>query len=227
MSEPMSAEEGRSREAPVPGRRAWLDMIFNDHGIFRLIYRNHFRVGRDMYRSNQPFPYQIRQANRAGMRTVVNLRGASHKGYYLLERQACAECGIDLVDFLVRSRDLPSAESLHEAAALFKRIRYPALMHCKSGADRAGFMSALYLLVHEGRPAEEAQRQLHWFYGHYRQSKTGVLDHFFDAFRAHHQTTGEDFYTWVDTVYDPEALAREFHSERWANLLVDRVLRRE
>lgn len=227
MSEPMSAEGGRTREARAIGRGAWFDMIFNDHGIFRLFYRNFFQVAPGMYRSNQPSPNQIRRAARAGIKTIVNLRGASEKGYYLLERQACEACGIELVDFMVRSRDLPSAASLHEARALFERIRTPALMHCKSGADRAGFMSALYLLVHEGRPLEEARRQLHWFYGHYRQSKTGVLDHFFDAYKAHRDATGEDFFTWVDTAYDPEALSREFHSARWANLLVDRVLRRE
>jgi protein tyrosine/serine phosphatase len=227
MGEETSARGAETGQENLPGRGAWLDMIFNDHGIFRYLYRNHFKVGPGMYRSNQPTPHQVRRAARAGIRTIVNLRGASAKGHYVLERQACKACGIELVDFMVRSRDLPDAAVLREARELFARIRYPALMHCKSGADRAGFMSALYLLVHQGRPVEEAARQLHWFYGHYRQSKTGVLDRFFDTYRAHRDATGEDFYTWVDTAYDPEAIRREFHSERWANVLVDRVLRRE
>ena len=32
------------------------------------------------------------------------------------------------------------------------------LMHCKSGADRAGLMSVLYRHLHEGVPIEEAKR---------------------------------------------------------------------
>ena len=48
------------------------------------------------------------------------------------------------------------------------------MMHCKSGADRAGLMSALYLLIVEKRPAREAAQQLAWKYGHVRQAKTGL-----------------------------------------------------
>ena len=30
---------------------------------------------------------------------------------------------------------------------MFETIEYPAVMHCKSGADRAGIMAALYLIL--------------------------------------------------------------------------------
>ena len=52
------------------------------------------------------------------------------------------------------------------------------MMHCKSGADRAGLMAALYLLIAK-QPAREAVKQLTWKYGHVKQAKTGVLDAFF------------------------------------------------
>ncbi len=42
---------------------------------------------------------------------------------------------------------------MRDARALFDRIEYPALFHCKSGADRVGLMAALYLFFKEASPA--------------------------------------------------------------------------
>ena len=36
---------------------------------------------------------------------------------------------------------------IFKADALFKIIKYPALIHCKSGADRAGIVSYLYKIL--------------------------------------------------------------------------------
>ena len=54
------------------------------------------------------------------------------------------------------------------------------LMHCKSGADRAGLMSVLYRFLHEGVPLKEATQELSLKYGHFRQADTGILDYFFE-----------------------------------------------
>jgi hypothetical protein len=35
------------------------------------------------------------------------------------------------------------------------------------------------------------------------------------------------FLDWVDTVYDPKALKRDFRAAGWARRLVDQVLKRE
>lgn len=225
----------RDRSDPPPrqlrGRgdrlRAHLLSLFIDHGIFRAAYRNWHEIAPGVYRSNQPSPAQIERAARAGVRTVVNLRGQSNDSYHLLERDACARLGLELIDFKVFSRELPSAKRLHEIGRLFETIRYPALMHCKSGADRVGLMSVLYLLVHERRPLEEALRQLGIKYGHYRQARTGILDKLFEAYGEYHAKTGTDFYTWVDTAYDRKALTLAFHENRWASILVDWILMRE
>ena len=55
------------------------------------------------------------------------------------------------------------------------------LMHCKSGADRAGLMSVLYRFLHEGVPLKEAKKELSLKYGHIRQAHTGILDYFFET----------------------------------------------
>ena len=88
-------------------------------------------------------------------------------------------------------------------------------------------MAALYLLQHEGRAVDEAMGQLALRYGHWRSAKTGVLDRFFEEFRAYQTRTQGDFTSWLASEYDPETLEREFNANRWATLVVDRILMRE
>ena len=217
--------------SPLKGRwdrlRAHVTAAIADHGIVRAIYQNRHMVAPGVYRSSQPSPSHLARLSRKGLRTVVNLRGRGHAGYYLLEREACGELGLTLIDFVVKSRDLPSREEVEAACDLFNSIEYPVLFHCKSGADRAGFMSALYLLVHENRPIEEALRQLSPRFGHWRQSKTGVLDRFFEVYRDYQKNNGGDFRRWLALAYDRDAIKRDFHDNRWVTVLLDRVLMRE
>lgn len=205
----------------------YLEMLFVDHGVFRVIYSNTHKVSPRMYRSSQPAPFQIRRAAELGVKTIINLRGKRDCGSYLLQKEACARHGITMIDFPVSSRDAPRKTDMRRLKELFAQIEYPALMHCKSGSDRAGLGAALFLALAENRPLEEAVAQLHLKYGHMRHAKTGILDHFFETYQRRNQAQPIDFLIWADEHYDPEALKRDFHSNRWANLFVDRLLRRE
>ena len=73
-----------------------------------------------------------------GFKTIINARGKSDTGYYFLEKEACEQHGITLIDLRLRSREPPSIEAILRCKQIFETINYPALMHCKSGADRAG-----------------------------------------------------------------------------------------
>jgi len=219
-------------DRPIGGRldraAAWANMLLVDHGVFRLAYLNLHRVSGKLWRSAQPTPGQIdRLARESGLRTVVFLRGGREHGSWPLQREACERLGLQLVDLVVRSRGAPERETILRAKAVFDEIAYPALIHCKSGADRAGFVAALYLLLHEGRPLEEAARQLHWRFGHFRFAKTGILDAFLIRYQVEGQARGMAFIDWVRDVYDPEALEREFRPGFLSSLMADRVLRRE
>jgi protein tyrosine/serine phosphatase len=161
------------------------------------------------------------------VRTIVNLRGERDCGSYWLERRACQRLGLKLVNFQIRSRAAPTREELWGAKRLFEQVEYPMLMHCKSGADRAGLMSVLYRHVHEGVPVHEAKKELSLRYGHIRQAHTGILDYFFERYLADTAQRPMPFFEWVDTVYDPEELRATFRSKGWANRIVDSVLRRE
>lgn len=206
---------------------SYLDMLFVDHGVFRLVYINRHRLGEHAWRSAQPAPHQIRALARQGIRTIVNLRGQSTCGSYRLEQEACRRYGVRLVNFQVRSRAAPSRDEIKGALDLFHRIEYPMLMHCKSGADRVGLMSVLYRFLKEGVPLEVAKRELSWRYGHFRQADTGILDYFFERYLQETAERPMPFFDWVEHVYDPVELKRSFKAKGWANRLVDGVLKRE
>jgi protein tyrosine/serine phosphatase len=181
-----------------------------------------------MYRANQPSPEHIaRYAKELGLKTIINLRGESPKGYYLLEKEACALFGIELVDFQVFSREVPTAESVLQAKQLFDSIAYPALMHCKSGADRAGVMSVLYQHFRKGLPIEQALEQLSGKYLHVRHGKTGVLDDFFETYLANGKPVGLSFEEWVAKGYDHKAMKARFLNGRKSKIDVDQLLGRE
>jgi protein tyrosine phosphatase (PTP) superfamily phosphohydrolase (DUF442 family) len=209
--------------------RAFLDMWLVDHGFIRDIYCNIHRVSPELWRSAQPAPHHLRWAKRQGIRTILNLRGRRDDcGSYILEREACAKLGLTLVDFPIRSRSPLDRETLKAAAALFGEIEYPVLMHCKSGADRAGFMATLYQFVRLGLPLPEAMKtQLSLAYGHLRQAKTGVIDFFYESYLAADRKQPIAFLDWVEQVYDRDRLYAEF-KENWLwGIVVDYILRRE
>ncbi len=205
----------------------YLDMLLLDHLVLRLAFPNRHQLSDEAWRAAQPLPHQVRDLQRRGIRTIINLRGASQSSSYTYEAATARDAGIALIDFPVRSRAAPRREEVLAARDLFATVEYPVLMHCKSGADRVGLMSALYLHTRQGVPIEEARRQLSLRYGHIRQADTGVLDHFFDAYVAYAAETPISFYDWVATVYDPAQLAAEHRSSRWANRVVDKIFRRE
>ncbi len=229
-NDPSEDIEDPWRLSTVSGRlKAYLDMIFVDHGFFRYAYLNFHKVAPGVYRSAQPAPEHFRRFRRAGVKTVVNLRGGRDVPVYALEREACERAGMAFVELRLRSREAPDVETIERVAAMFENVEYPILFHCKSGADRAGIMSALTVLLREGGTVEEASRQLSLYYGHVRQGPTGILDAFLDAFAEAEKQAGKrlDFLSWVRNDYDRNKVTVAFCDSGWARWLIDKVLRRE
>jgi protein tyrosine/serine phosphatase len=211
------------------GPRAWLNSLFIDHAVLRLGWRNWAAVeeGR-LYRSNHPLPWQLRQAaRRSGLRTVINLRGErADCGSDRLGRAAAAALGLAHVDAPFESRGAPHRDRVLRLAEIYRAMEEPALIHCKSGADRTGLAAGVWLLL-QGRPPEAALAQLSLRHGHVRQGRTGILDAFFLLYAEAVRRGPKPFLDWVRDDYDEAALRRDFRARPWADLLVDRVLRRE
>jgi len=222
LASPLDLKTERGR------REARRELVWGDHGFLRSRFRNLHRLSDEMYRANQPAPEHIADyARELGLRTIINLRGASPKGYYLLEQEACRHHGVELVDFQVFSREVPTSATVLAAKRLFETISYPALMHCKSGADRAGVMAVLYVHFRQGLPVQEALNQLSLKYLHIRAGKTGVLDFFFQTYLSEGHSRGLSFTEWVTQGYDAAGLKRRFLETRKWKLNLDQLLRRE
>jgi protein tyrosine/serine phosphatase len=214
-------------QSPQGRKKAWDDLIWKDHGFLRMAFQNFHWIDDKMARANQPSPKHIKKYAAMGIKTILNLRGVNDSGHYLLEREACARFGLALIDFPVRSRDVPTMDQIFRAKEIFATMAYPALMHCKSGADRAGLIATLYKHFQMGLPIADAIEQLDLKYLHVRQGKTGMIDHFFDAYLDYAKTTPIAFEDWVRDIYSYDKERKAFLGSWWANILVDKILRRE
>lgn len=213
---------------PAGRRRAVLDHLWNDHAYLRLAFSNAHWISDELVRTNQPWPFQLEAWAERGVRTVINLRGGFHTSFRALEVEACARHGLELVDFVIASRDVPTAEKVLAAKSLFQAVRYPALMHCKSGADRAGIMGVFYRHFRQGLSIREAIEQLSFKYLHSRAGLTGVLDYIFERYLAEGEPAEMSFEDWVRSpAYDPVALKAEFRAGWWGTLVTEKLLKRE
>jgi hypothetical protein len=206
---------------------AWLDSFLLDHACFRVAWHNFAVVipGK-LYRGNHPTPGQLaRLTRRYGLCTLVNLRGRRPCGSDALSRDAAARLGLDHIDMAFESRGAPHRERILRFHAIYAAMRFPALLHCKSGADRAGLAAGLAILF-EGGTAAAALGQLSPCYFHFRRSSTGVLDAFF----IHYAGVAEGrkpFLDWVRDDYDEAALRATFQASGLASFITDRLLARE
>jgi hypothetical protein len=61
-----------------------------------------------------------------------------------------------------------------------------------------------------------------------RHGKTGVLDYVFARYLAEAEPKGIGFLEWVDSdAYDPKQIKADFKAQWWANVLTEKLLRRE
>ncbi len=214
-------------QTPRGRAKAWSDSLLVDHAVFRVLWENWAEVvpGR-LYRSNHPTPARLAAAvRRFGLRTLINLRGYRQCGSDALSRDAAARLGLAHVDMAFESRGAPHRDRILRFAGLYRGLETPALMHCKSGADRAGLAAGLVVLM-EGGSAAEALRQLSWRFGHFNRSRTGILDAFFIRY-AREAEGRRPFLDWVEHEYDEAALRRDFTAHGISSFINDRVLRRE
>jgi len=213
----------------APGGRAvaWIDSLLVDHALLRLTHGNFGTVipGK-LYRCNHPTPMRIRRLTRKlGLSTLINLRGVTQSGSWFLSREAGLAAGLEVFDLSMESRGAPHRDRILRLLEIYRGMPGAGLLHCKSGADRAGLAAGLCLLF-EGRSAAEALRQLSWRFGHIRQARTGILDAFFLRYQRDAEGR-KPFLEWLDRDYDRDALTRDFHANGLASFIDDWVLGHE
>lgn len=200
---------------PRVRRRALRRIDWQDHGILRYLWTNLHEIAPGVFRSNQPHDARLALHARQGIRTVINLRGDRPIPRYLLEKESCARYGLTLLDVRLKAHQAPDRATFHSLFRAFRAAERPVLMHCKSGADRAGFASAVWLMVMEGQPVSVARRMLSFRFVHIRQTRKGILGHILDEYAAAHAQDGIGFEDWIETRYDSAGLQARFDRLPW------------
>ncbi|MFP4326845.1 MAG: tyrosine-protein phosphatase [Paracoccaceae bacterium] len=191
-----------------------LHYLLVDHALLRLVWSNSFEIAPGVHRSNQPTHARFRAYRDRGIRTVINLRGKSDRAHYRFESASCAALGLELIDTRLWARRTVSRERILEVIETMRRAERPFIFHCKSGADRAGFAAAIYLMVFEGVPVQQARRQLGLRYIHLKFTRTGVLDYLLRVYQARNARAPIPFEDWIRTEYEHRAIQQGFDSRR-------------
>lgn len=211
------------RDIVTPKGRFWAKVHYHvfDHAFLRILWTNFYPVAPDVWRSNQPTHARFERYAEMGIRTVINLRGEDKHAHYLFERESCEALGLTLLNAKLWAREAAPRRRIIEVIDTLRAAERPMMFHCKSGADRAGMVAAMYLMIFEGQPVSVAKKQLSLKYIHLDFTKTGVQDYILEVYEAR-LTLGEiSFEDWIrieyraklvqagwDTRADPLATAR-------------------
>jgi protein tyrosine/serine phosphatase len=212
------------RDISTRSGRFWAHIHFHlmDHAFLRVLWNNFHQVSDEVYRANQPSPSHLRSYKDKGIKAVLNLRGFTQQSYALFEQDSCKNLELDLISVPLSGSSAPQPEKLLEIIGLMDKISKPFVLHCKSGADRAGLVSAMYLIVQKKLSVTEAKKQLSFKYLHLDFTKTGILDYIFDVFSERLKIENIDFLDWVKREYNAEILNSCFKSRiEWKTAAID------
>jgi protein tyrosine phosphatase (PTP) superfamily phosphohydrolase (DUF442 family) len=99
--------------------------------------------------------------------SILNLRGGSPADWwYDQEVRTAEQCGAIYYDLPLCATRRPTRRELLRLIDFLEECKYPLLIHCKSGADRTGLASALYLMVRRGESPEQAIGAFSIAFGH-------------------------------------------------------------
>ena len=167
---------------------------------------NFYEVERGrFYRSAQPDRQQLtRRIWQHEIETVLRVRaGAPGDEDYEASRTAAEAAGVDFVQVPLSASDLPSRAALVELCDVLEHGRYPMLVHCQAGADRTGFVAALYVLQTTG-DLDAARAELAFFpFGHLPWFGSDMPERLLARYEPH--LGAVSFCEWARTQYDPEA----------------------
>ncbi len=120
-----------------------------------------------VYRSSQPKADLEGLIRAYRLASILNLRGGSRADpWYASEVRVTRERGVAFYDLPLSATRRPTRRELLTLLDLFQTCPYPLLIHCKSGSDRTGLASGLYLMARDGEPPERALRAFSIRHGH-------------------------------------------------------------
>jgi len=111
---------------------------------------NLHKVSEDLYRGAQPSNEGMRQLEKLGIKTVVNLRSVHS------DRDEIENTGLSYEHIRMTLWNTQDEDIVRFLKIVTDSNNTPVFVHCQFGADRTGMMCAIYRIVVEGRNKNEA-----------------------------------------------------------------------
>jgi protein tyrosine/serine phosphatase len=116
--------------------------------------KNLHKVSDDLYRGAQPDEEGMKELERMGIKTVINLR------QYHSDNDEIEETSLRFVRFKLEASDPPDRKDVIAFLKIMNdKDNLPAFIHCMHGSDRTGMFCAVYRIVFQGWEREEAIRE--------------------------------------------------------------------
>jgi len=126
----------------------------------------HTVIENSIYRSAQLTDNELKEIiNNYQVRSILNLRGINEdSSWYRFEKSIAEERGINYYTIDLSAKELPPVKELNRLVHFLTHAPKPLLLHCHAGADRAGMVSALALVILNDTPLASAKYQFSWRY---------------------------------------------------------------
>lgn len=115
---------------------------------------NLHKINEGLYRSAQPTREGMKNLEKMGIKTVINLR-VFHSDSDEISGSTLLNDALSVKVWHIEDEDV-----VRVLRIIRKKENGPFLIHCLHGADRTGVMSAMYRIVAQGWTKEEALREM-------------------------------------------------------------------
>src|SRR5262249_19477235 len=110
---------------------------------------NFHQVNERLYRGAQPKSEGLKKVAELGVKTVVNLRGASDETR--MEEAEAKRLGLNYFNVPMSGVGRPTEEQVNRVLKIIDTMENGAVfVHCQRGADRTGVIIAIYRVTHDG-----------------------------------------------------------------------------
>lgn len=144
------AEDPNETVPPLPATRPvnWAEPIALEGAP------NLHRISAMLYRSEQPTALGMRNLEKLGIRTVINLRAFND------DEDEVRGTSLRTVRLKILTWRVDDKHVIEVMRLLRNVENGPFLIHCQHGADRTGLMSAMYRILEQGWSPDDALKEL-------------------------------------------------------------------
>ena len=150
LTAPIVAQEtgGQAPPAVVARPAHWAESIALE-GVPNL-----HRISPTLYRSEQPTALGMKNLEKLGVRTVINLR------YFNDDKEEVEGTSLRTEHTKILTWRIGDKHVIEVMNMLKKTENGPFLIHCQHGADRTGLMTAMYRILEQGWSPDDALKEL-------------------------------------------------------------------